>query len=55
MSLLPASMKKIRSKMKALEWTIVPSGAILFAAVNFTDKWNKSEKILLMPLKMKVD
>ena len=33
----------------------LPSGAILFAFMNFIEKWNKNEKFLPMPLKMKVD
>ena len=33
----------------------VPSGAILFAYMNFIEKWNKNEKIFLMPLKMELD
>ena len=33
----------------------IPSGAILFACINFIEKWNKHEKILLMPLKLKMD
>ena len=31
----------------------VPSGAILFAYLIFIEKWNKNEKHLLMPLKLK--
>ena len=33
----------------------VPSGAILFADTIFIEKCNKNEKLLPMPLKMKVD
>ena len=32
----------------------ISSGNLLFAYMNIIEKWNKTDKLLLMPLKMKV-